>query len=221
VAPIFGGLSHVETLPPACFLCLCKLERHAGINPWRHCTNQSCCGALRLSPTELLKLLIDAYQRTFHPPIAYLFSWLPFPLPSGVQDGILVYMAMAGVLYRTLSYRGRPPDFAAQLMRPPIGLLLRILIGPVLAAVFWPYFIASIFRRPLLLVRDKNNRDRGRLPPMDRKLVREFLAGDPGEPTVLCDERQLVVCYFVTLLAAMVAILFLNAAVNHREISFR
>lgn len=175
---------------------------------------------LHLSLTELLKLLINAYQKTFHPPIAFVFSWLPFQLPPGVKDGILVYLAIAGVLYRSLSYRGRLPDEAAQI-RTPKGLRLRLLVGPVIAAIFWPYFIAPIVRRPHLLVRDKNNRDRGRLPPMDRKLARTLLAGDGGEPTVLCDERQLIICYFLTLPAAMLALLFLNAAVNHLEVSFR
>ncbi len=175
---------------------------------------------LRLSLAELLALLLDAYQKTFHPPIAFLFSWLPFPLPASVKDGILIYMAMAGVLYRALSYQGRLPEIAAQLTTPR-GLRLRMFAGRILAAALWPYFIASIVRKPLLLIRDKHNRDRGRLPPMDRKLVQEFLAGDPGEPTVLCDERQLIVCYFVTLLVAMMALLLLNAAVNQLEVSFR
>jgi len=172
--------------------------------------------SFHLSLVELLALLLDAYQKTFHPPIAFVFSWLPIPLPAGMKDAVLVYIAMVGVLYRGLSYRGRPVDIAARFARPR----LRMFAGQSFAAFFWPYFIVPIFRRPLLLVRDKRNRDLGRLPPMDPNTLQAFLAGDVGEPRVLCDARELIVCYLVTLLGAMVALLLLNAAMNQLELGF-
>jgi len=90
---------------------------------------------------ELLALLLDAYQKTFHPPIAFLFSWLPIPLPAGMKDAVLVYIAMVGVLYRGLSYRGRPVDIAARFARPR----LRMFVGQSFAAFFWPYLSYQFF----------------------------------------------------------------------------
>lgn len=55
---------------------------------------------------------------------------------------------------------------------------------------------------------------------MDPNTLQAFLAGDVGEPRVLCDERELIVCYLVTLLGAMVALLLLNAAMNELELGF-
>lgn len=175
---------------------------------------------LHLSLTELLALTLDAYQKTFHPPIAFLFSWLPFPLPAGVKDGIVVYIAMAGVLYRTLSYRGRWPDHAAQ-FTTPIGRRLRIIFGLILATSLWPYFALSICRKPSFLIRDEHNRDVGRLPTSDRNVANEFISKFHTGAVIICNERQLLACYLMTLLGAVGALLILNAAVDQLEISFR
>lgn len=174
----------------------------------------------RISVFDLLASFLAAYQKTFHPPVAFVFSWLPFALPPAAKDAILLYIAMGGVLYRSLSYA--PPRSAeiTSLLPTPWRLRVRVLAGKIFAAAVWPYFIKSIVVRPLLLVRDAQNRDRGRLPHMDRKEAEAFFARDPGQPTVFCDERELIICYFMALVIALIAVILLNAGVNDLESRF-
>jgi hypothetical protein len=172
-----------------------------------------------VSVFDALALMLVAYQKTFHPPIAFIFSWLPFALPPAAKDLVLLYIAMAGVLFRSLSYLLPKSDMRKQFRRP-WTLRARMFAGKIIAAAAWPYFIKSIIARPLLLVRDAQNNDRGRLPHMSRKEAEAFIAGDSGGAAVFCDERELVICYFVALFVAVLAIVLLNAAVNDLEARF-
>ena len=168
----------------------------------------------RLSAFEALGWLLKAYRDTFHPPVAFIFAWLPFALPSTAKDLFLLYAAVGGVLYRSLSYQ--PPSEQRKYFpwsRRELKLWLRMRLGHFLGAVIWPTVLIGRLRKPCLLVKGPLGYH-GRLPPMSRKDAEAFLAGQYGNPQVFCDERELIICYFIALAAAVFAVVVLNGAIN-------
>ena len=95
-----------------------------------------------VSVFEALAWILAAYRKTFHPPIDYLLSFFSLQIPAAAKDVLVLYIAMSGVLYRTLSYE-RPSPLRAQLKaqfpdRWRTGL--RILVGNIRR-----YFLALLF----------------------------------------------------------------------------
>jgi hypothetical protein len=61
---------------------------------------------LNVSMFEALAWILLAYRKTFYPPIDYLLSFISLRLPSIAKDVIVIYLAIGGVLYRTVSSSG-------------------------------------------------------------------------------------------------------------------
>src|SRR5262249_17415697 len=59
--------------------------------------------------TEWISWILAAYQKTFHPPIDYLLSVFSLRLPAAGKDALVLYLAVGGILYRTLSYERASP----------------------------------------------------------------------------------------------------------------
>lgn len=58
---------------------------------------------------DSLQWLLSAYRKTFHPPIDYVTSIVSLKLPAAAKDALVLYAAVGGILYRTLSYAGPAP----------------------------------------------------------------------------------------------------------------
>lgn len=67
--------------------------------------------------SEAFIWLLMAYKQTFYPPIVFLLSWLPFMIPDLVKDAIVIYIAGAGILHRTLGF-GKPNLKISKAMKP-------------------------------------------------------------------------------------------------------
>jgi hypothetical protein len=173
--------------------------------------------------TETLAWIFAQYRKTFHPPIDLLFSLFALHLPSAGKDALLLYLAMAGILYRTLSYRQFSGIQLPGQFRWNWRALLanvRLIAGGIAAALLWPCVVGSIMRNPgVLVVSDRGYH--GQLPsprehdPEKRqKAIAELLVMTGGEARIHCTDRQLLVVHFVTLLAAVAGIVCLNGAAD-------
>jgi len=175
-----------------------------------------------VSVFEALAWILAAYQKTFHPPIDYLLSFFSLRIPAAAKDVLVLYIAMGGVLYRTLSYE-EPSPLKAQF---PVTWRtkfwdLRMWAGKILAAVFWPYFLRGLLWHPSFLVRSslgyhgRMPPPRSDLPPAERKEVMDMMLSYLGkDATVICNERQLIGAYSVALFAAVLGLVILNTAVD-------
>jgi hypothetical protein len=173
--------------------------------------------------TETLAWIFSQYRKTFHPPIDLLLSVFSLHLPALGKDALVLYLAMAGVLFRTLSYR------QSELIRLPAGfrwngrallMKIRVIAGEIVAALLWPRVVGSILRNPSVLV-VSNWGYHGRLPPprardpVERQRVMEkMLAMTSDGAGIHCTDRQLLISYFATLLAAASGLVCLNAAID-------
>ena len=179
-----------------------------------------------LPVAEILRLVLSAYQKTFHPPIDYIFSVFSIRVPAVAKDLVVLYLATGGVLYRTLSYEQSSPlkkamrDAFLATMKSRMRDL-RMKAGTILVAVFWPYFLKGLLRHPSFLIVSAKGYH-GRMPPVRRDfspaqqkeaLDKMFSLIGPGA-TVLCNERQLFVSYLVGLLAAACGLVILNDAID-------
>lgn len=172
-----------------------------------------------VSVFEALAWTLAAYQKTFHPPIDYLLSFFSLRIPAAAKDVLVLYIAMGGVLYRTLSYE-EPSPLKAKF---PVTwrMSLRMWAGKIFAAVFWPYFLRSFLRHPSFLIRSSLGYH-GRMPPprsdlplAKRKEVMEEMLSHVGkDATVICNERQLLGVYAVALFVAVIGLVILNAAID-------
>ncbi|WP_022722223.1 hypothetical protein [Rhodopseudomonas sp. B29] len=165
------------------------------------------------------------YRKTFHPPIDFLFSTFSIQPPAIAKDGLVLYLAIAGVLYRALTYRQFSDlsrvEFRA-LHRTPaaICLKMRVILGTIFGALLWPRVMPSVLQKPsMLVVSDQGYH--GRLPPPRtrdpaerQRVIKEMLDMIGPGAAVLYNDRQLVICYFVTLLAAATALVSLNGAID-------
>ena len=175
--------------------------------------------AMDASLAEVFKWILAAYQKTFHPPIAYLLSLFSISLPSPAKDLLVLYLAMGGVLYRTLAY-DRPSPMKDRFPKSWQGSL-RIQVSRIFAALLWPYFLRGVIRHPCFLVISRHGYH-GRLPPprrdlpsAERKKVIETLLGQIGNNArVICNERQLLALYTAGLIAAVGCLVALNAAID-------
>lgn len=179
---------------------------------------------LNVSVFEALAWILTAYRKTFHPPIDYLLSFISLPLPSIAKDFLVIYLAMGGILYRTLSYK-EPSPLLAQFRARQGGyrlMDLRMWMGQVRAAVLWPRCLKTILWHPGFLIRSSLGYH-GRMPPPRQDLppddvqtgvMKEMLAYSGKDAVVICNERQLLLVYAVTLLAAVLGLVILNAAVD-------
>ncbi len=142
-----------------------------------------------VSVFEALAWILAAYRKTFHPPIDYLLSFFSLQIPAAAKDVLVLYIAMSGVLYRTLSYE-RPSPLRAQLKaqfpdRWRTGL--QILVGNIRAAIFWPYYLSGVLRHPSFLIRSslgyhgRMPPPRSDFPPAEReKVMEEMLSSIPN-----------------------------------------
>lgn len=158
---------------------------------------------LNVSVFEALAVVLAAYEKTFHPPIDYLFSLVSLRLPAIAKDGLVFYGAIGGVLYRTLSYKESSALHAEMQRKTPAGerwrMGLRMWIGQVRAAIAWPLYLQSILRYPSLLIRSSLGYH-GRLPPPRRDLspdrrkevVEEMLSFSGPEGKVIIDGKSVV-----------------------------
>ena len=178
--------------------------------------------AMDVSLIEVLRWTLTAYQKTFHPPIDYVTSIVGLRLPAAVKDALVAYLAMGGVLYRTLSYKQPSPlkDYFPQTFESRIRNL-RMGAAQILAAVIWPRLLKNIFRNPSLLITSAQGYHgrlppvRSDLPPVKRKQVlEEMLARIGGGAEVICNERELFLLYLFSLLAATACLVVLNAAID-------
>ena len=177
---------------------------------------------MHASLVEGFKLVLSAYQKTFHPPIDYVLSLLSIHLPSTGKDLIVLYLAVGGILYRTLSY-DRPSPLKKAFPTTWQSRIhdLRKWAATVVAAMLWPYFLRGLLRHPCLLVESRRGYH-GRLPlprrdlsPAERKEVIEFFLGQlDDDATVICSERQLLASYAIGLFTAVVGLVILNAAID-------
>jgi len=173
--------------------------------------------------TETLVMIFAQYRKTFHPPIDYLLSLFSLHLPAPGKDVLVLYLAMAGVLFRTLSYRGSayiqvPAGF--RWSRRGVLRKIRVIAGEIGAALLWPRVVAGILRTPSVLV-VSNAGYHGRLPPprardpVERQAVIEkMLAMTGGDARIHCTDRQLLISYLTALLAATGGLVGLNAAID-------
>lgn len=175
-----------------------------------------------VSVFNVLSWILTAYRKTFHPPIDYLLSFLSMRIPSAAKDVLLLYIAMGGILYRTLAHE-EPSPLKAQF--PLTWRMrfwdLRARAGNVFAAVFWPYFLRGVIRHPSFLIRTslgyhgRMPPPRSDRPPAERKEVMKKMLSSLGkDATVICNERQLVGVYAIGLFVAVVSLVILNAAVD-------
>ena len=161
----------------------------------------------KMSISDALRWLLNAYQQTVHPPIDFMLGWLPFSLPGPVKDILVVYLAVGGVMFRSLWF-GRPRrHFPFDIVR------LRVVAGIILQAIGWPYYIRFTLKRPLYVVRGKRGYN-GRLPARSREQAEAFLKATNSDGTVVCDDRQLVITYAVALLISVLTIILVNAATS-------
>lgn len=166
---------------------------------------------------EALSWILSAYRKTFHPPIEYLLSIFSVRLPMAGKDAIVLYLAMIGILYRMLSYKGPSPIKG----RFPRILALRMRVSKILIAIFWPYFLKGLLRYPCLLITSRQGYHgrlpppRPDLPPAQRKKVVETALAQMGEgAAVLCNERELLASYAIGLVTAVISLVVLNAAID-------
>ncbi len=96
---------------------------------------------------------------------------------------------------------------------------MRMRVSHVVAALLWPKVLTTFLAKPCLLVTSEYG-FHGRLPYMSRKEAASFPSKMPGNTTVFCDERELILSYFVSLLMAVFALITLNAAVNELSAKF-
>ncbi|MEJ2379422.1 MAG: hypothetical protein P8Y71_29890 [Pseudolabrys sp.] len=175
-----------------------------------------------ISVFEALAWILAAYQKTFHPPVDYVLSHFSLRLPAAAKDVLVLYVAVGGVLYRTLSHQERSP-LKAQF---PVTWRtrfwnFRLWGGNVLAAVLWPYSLGSVLRYPCFLVKSSSGYH-GRLPPprgdwppaRREKVMKEMLSYVGKDATIICNERQLMGVYAITLFAAVTCLVILNAALD-------
>jgi hypothetical protein len=175
-----------------------------------------------VSVFEVLAWILAAYQKTFHSPIDYFLSFFSLRIPTAAKDGLVFYIAMSGILYRTLSYQGASP----LKMPGPVTWRMRILdmrawASKILVALFWPYFLRGLLRHPSFLVRSslgyhgRMPPPRSDLPPAKRKEVMDTMLSYLGkDATVICNERQLLGIYAMALFAAVLGLVIVNAAVD-------
>lgn len=174
---------------------------------------------MHASLAEAFKWLLAAYQKTFHLPIDYMLSFFSIHLPAAGKDLLVLYLAVGGVLFRTLSYEGTSP-LSHNFPKTRIWKL-RTQGATILATITWPYWLRGLFRHPCLLVVSRKGYH-GRLPPprsdlspAERKQVIEtFLSLTGGDARVVCDERQLLASYAIGLFVAVLCLVVLNAAID-------
>jgi hypothetical protein len=177
---------------------------------------------MHASLIEAVKLVLAAYQKTFHPPIEYVLSHLSIHLPAAGKDLLVLYLAVGGILYRTLSYE-RPSGLRKAFPTTWQSRIrdLRRWVTTIIAAAIWPFSIGSLLRYPCLLIESRKGYH-GRLPPprsdlspAKRKDVIETLLSQIGEDArVVCNERQLLASYAIGLFIAVVGLVALNAAID-------
>lgn len=190
-----------------------------------------CNMIVRLAHASLIegfKIVLAAYEKTFHPPIDYVLSFFSIHLPAAGKDLLILYLAIGGILYRTLSYeRPSPLKSAFPTTWQSRTRDLRRWVTRILAAVTWPYFLRSLLCYPCLLVESRKGYH-GRLPPpcrdlppAKRKEVIEFFLGQLGEDArVICNERQLLASYAIGLFIAVFVLVALNAAIDSMSEKF-
>lgn len=177
---------------------------------------------MHASLIEALKLVLSAYQKTFHPPIDYLLSLFSMHLPAAGKDVLVLYLAAGGILYRTLSYQR--PSSLRKAFPTTWKSRIRDLRGwatTIVAAIIWPFFIRGLLRYPCLLIESRKGYH-GRLPPPRRDLssaerkdvIETFLSRMGDDARVICTERQLLAYYAIGLLIAVVGLVILNAAID-------
>ncbi|HZL31626.1 MAG TPA: hypothetical protein VFC54_11305 [Pseudolabrys sp.] len=177
---------------------------------------------LDISVFEALASILAAYQKTFHPPIDYLLSLISLRIPNILKDGLVFYIAMAGVLYRMLAHEEPSPLKAKVRAQFPNSwrMVLRLRVRNVRAAIFWPYYLRGFIRHPSFLIRGTSAY--GRIPPPrvdrspteqeeTRKTMLSYLGDDA---VVICNERQLLAVYTFALIAAVLGLVILNAAID-------
>ena len=177
---------------------------------------------MHVSLVETLKLVLSAYQRTFHPPIDYVLSFFSIHLTGAGKDLFVLYLAVGGILYRTLSYERTSPLKKAfpTTWQTRIRDLRRRAIA-IVAAIVWPFFIRGPLRHPCLLIESQKGYH-GRLPPrrgdlspaQRKEVVETLLSQMTGDPRVICNERQLLASYAAGLFIAVVSLVALNAAID-------
>jgi hypothetical protein len=163
---------------------------------------------MHASLIEAFKQILAAYQKTFHPPIDYVLSLFSIHLSAPGKDLLVLYLAVGGILYRTLSYE-RPSPLKKAFPTTWQSRIrdLRRWVTTIVAAMIWPYFLRSLLRYPCLLVESPKGYH-GRLPPprrdlspAERKDVIEFFLSQLGDDArVICNERQLLASYAIGLL---------------------
>lgn len=177
---------------------------------------------------ESLAWILSAYRKTFHPPIDYLLSIFSIRLPTAGKDALVLYLAVSGILYRTLSYDRPSPlkDRFPVTWRTRVWDL-RMLATTILVAVLWPYFLKGLLRYPCLLITSRQGYH-GRMPPPRRDLspvrrkevMDESLAYIGEDAAVICNERELLASYAIGLLAAVISLVGLNAAIDRLGAAF-
>jgi len=177
---------------------------------------------MHASLVEALKSVLFAYQKTFHPPIDYVLSLFSIHLPAAGKDLLVLYLAVGGILYRTLSYERPSPikkAFPATWRSRIRDLHARAL--KIFAAIIWPFSIRGLLRHPCLLIESQKGYH-GRLPPPRsdlspaerKKVIETLLSQINGNPRVICNERQLLASYAIALFIAVVSLVVLNAAID-------
>lgn len=176
---------------------------------------------MHASLVEAFKWVLAAYQKTFHPLIDYVLSLFSIHLPAAGKDLLVVYLAVGGILYRTLSYQ-RPSPIRKVFPTTWQGRI-RDLHGramTIVAAIIWPFFMRRLIY-PCLLIESQRGYH-GRLPPprsdlspAERKeAIETLLSQMSGNPRVICNERQLLASYAIGLLTAVLCLIVLNAAID-------
>jgi hypothetical protein len=169
----------------------------------------------------VLGWILISYRKTVHVPIDYLLSLFSLRIPAPATDVLLVYLAIGGILFRTLSYE-EPSPLKAQF---PVTWRsrfwdFRMRAGAVVAAVFWPYFVGGIVRHPCYLIRSSLGYH-GRMPsprrdlsPTERDEAIKTMLSFLDKGSIICTERQLLAAYAMGLAAAVVGLVILNGAVD-------
>jgi hypothetical protein len=198
--------------------------------------------AFDMSVANALGWLLEAYRATFYPPIDFILSWLPFKIPATVKDVFVIYVAIGGVIYRSLSFGsagGRFPGIKGaiapsqakvelyerdgDLHFTPLSrrnwavktlkTRLRVWRGVVLQALAWPIFLRLTLSTSLYVIRDKNG-FRGRLPARDRAHAERFLKETGQDVEVVCSNRELIAVHSLTLVSAVLLLVVVNGAIS-------